>query len=141
MTEQRLFPCLSYDKAPAAIDFLCQAFGFKKHAIYAHPDDPTQILHAQLLLDGTMLMLGSAIRGEKRTAYKILTPQEAGGVTACLCVYVADPDAHYANAVAHGAEIVTHPHDNDGYPGRSYDARDPEGNLWNFSSYNPWVSF
>jgi len=31
------------------------------------------------------------------------------------------------------------PYDNAGYPGRAYDARDPEGNVWNFGSYDPFA--
>ena len=53
--------------------------------------------------------------------------------------WVADPDAHCAQAKAAGAEIVRGPYANDGYPGRAYDARDPEGNVWNFGSYDPWA--
>ena len=36
-----------------------------------------------------------------------------------------------------GRELITPPHDNEGYPGRGYDARDLEGNVWNFGSYDP----
>ena len=34
-------------------------------------------------------------------------------------------------------EIVMAPEDQD-YGGRLYSCRDPEGNLWNFGSYDPW---
>ena len=53
-------------------------------------------------------------------------------------VYIPDPDAHCAHAQAAGAEIISAPHDNEGYPGRGYAARDPEGHVWSFGSYDPW---
>lgn len=134
-----LIPCLRYDDAPAAILFLCDAFGFVPHAIHADEEDQRVVHHAQLLLDGNMVMLASAQPGEVEQRYRWMTPAEAGGITACIYAVIADPDAHHARAVAAGAEIVTAPHDNEGYPGRGYDARDPEGNVWSFGSYDPFA--
>ena len=134
-----LIPCLRYDDAPAAIDFLCRAFGFTVQARHDDPDDPAIVHHAQLMLDSNMVMLGSARPGGAGELYGWKTPREAGGVTMCVCAVIDDPDAHAARAEAEGAEMLTHPHDNEGYPGRGYDARDPEGNVWNFGSYDPWA--
>ena len=33
-----IIPCLRYENAPRAIDFLCEAFGFERHAVFADPD-------------------------------------------------------------------------------------------------------
>ncbi len=134
-----LIPCLRYADAPAAIDFLCRAFGFERQAVHVDPDDPTIVHHAQLLLDGNMVMLGSVRPGGAGERYRWKTPAEAGGITMCVCAVIDDPDAHAARAEAAGAELLTRPHDNEGYPGRGYDARDPEGNVWNFGSYDPWA--
>lgn len=134
-----LIPCLRYRDAPAAIDFLCAAFGFQRHAVHADPEDATIIHHAQLTLDGNMIMLGGARGDESEELYGWKTPAEAGGITMCVCAVVDDPDAHHARAAAAGAEIVRAPYDNQGYPGRAYDARDPEGNVWNFGSYDPFA--
>jgi uncharacterized glyoxalase superfamily protein PhnB len=135
-----LIPCLRYKNAPAAIDFLCTAFGFERHAVYTDDSDPGIVHHAQLLLAGNMVMLGSASPGPVKDLFRWMTPSEAGGITMCVCAVIDDPDAHAARARAAGAEIVVEPHDNEGYPGRSYDARDPEGNVWNFGSYDPFAS-
>lgn len=135
-----LIPGLRYVNAPAAIDFLCNAFGFERHAVYADEADPKLILHAQLTLGGAMVMLGSARPGEVADRYRWRTPAEAGGITMCVCAVIDDPDAHAARARAAGAEIIREPYDNEGYPGRSYDARDPEGNVWNFTSYDPFAA-
>ena len=139
MPTPTITPALRYVDAPAAIEFLCAAFGFERQAVYADPDDPSVIHHAQLTLGtGGMVMLSSARDDETQARYRWKTPREAGGVTVCICVVIADPDAHHARALSAGAEIVTPPHDNVGYPGRSYNARDPEGNDWDFGTYDPW---
>lgn len=139
MTKSRLIPCLRYKDAPAAIDFLCGAFGFQRHAVYADAADPNIIHHAQLTLDGGMVMLGSTGSEEVEKRYGWKTARQLGGITMSVYAVVADADAHHARAKAAGAEIVVEPHDNEGYPGRGYDARDPEGNVWNFGTYDPWA--
>src|SRR5208337_5667082 len=50
-------PALRYNDAPAAIDWLCQVFGFERHAVHEGPDGT--IAHAELALGGGMIMLGS----------------------------------------------------------------------------------
>ena len=135
-----LIPCLRYENAPAAIDFLCHAFGFKQQMVLADETDPSLIHHAQLQLGDALIMLGTATPGGVADLYGWKTPAQAGGITACVYAVVEDADAHHAAAEAAGAEIVTAPHDNDGYAGRSYSARDPEGNVWDFGTYDPRVS-
>ena len=139
MPKQSLTPCLRYADAPAAIEFLCTAFGFVPHAVFADDADPTLIHHAQLRLGDSLMMLSSARSGEETDRYRWKTPAEAGGVTICIACVIDDPDAHFARAKAAGADIVTEPHDNPGYPGRSYNARDLEGNNWDFGTYDPWA--
>jgi len=135
-----LIPALRYADAPAALDFLCSAFGFERHAVFADEADPAIIHHAQVKLGDALIMLSTAGRsGESVERYRWRTPTEAGGITVCICVIVEDIDTVYARAVAGGAEIVTPLHDNDGYPGRSFNVRDPEGNNWDFGTYDPWT--
>lgn len=133
-----LFACLRYKDAPAAIDFLCRAFGFARHAVYGDEKDPSIVHHAELVLGRSMIMVSSDRPGEVRERYGWKTALEAGCITMCVCAYVPDPDAHCARAKAAGAQIIIGPYDNPGYPGRAYDARDLEGNVWNFGSYDPW---
>lgn len=133
-----LIPCLRYKDAPAAIRFLCEAFGFTRHAVYADDKDPGIIHHAQLVIGNNMIMLGSDRESDTKDLYHWLTPDEARGITMCICMLVDDPDAHADHARKHGATIIKLPYDNPGYPGRSYDACDIEGNVWNFTSYDPW---
>jgi uncharacterized glyoxalase superfamily protein PhnB len=111
-----------------------------RRAIYADPTDKSLIHHAQLTLGDGMVMLGSAREDEAKALYAFKTPAEARGNTMSIYVYVPDADAHCAAATAAGADIITAPHDNVGYPGRGYAARDTEGHVWSFGSYDPWAT-
>ena len=51
---------------------------------------------------------------------------------------VSDPDGHYERVRAGGAEIVRELVDQP-YGSREYSARDPEGNLWSFGTYDPYT--
>ena len=54
-------------------------------------------------------------------------------------VVIDDTDAHCQRARSAGAEIVMEPTDQD-YGSRDYAARDPEGNIWSFGTYDPNAS-
>ena len=132
-----VIPCLRYADAPAAIAFLCDAFGFERHVIYADDLDNSIIHHAQLTLGEGMLMLGSVRDGESESLYTWSTVRDLGGTTACVYMVVEDVDTHCLHARNEGAVVVDEPHDNPGYPGRGYTALDPEGNVWSFGSFDP----
>jgi uncharacterized glyoxalase superfamily protein PhnB len=132
--QQMIIPCLNYADAPAAIEFLCAAFGFERQLVVEGP--PGEIIHAQLVRGDAMVMLASA--GDGPGKFRTVTPAAAGNlVTCCMSMTVADPDAHHAQAVAAGASIILPPHAND-YGGRGYECFDCEGNFWSFGSYDPW---
>src|SRR3954471_23401208 len=115
-----VIPALQYRDAPAAIDFLCKAFGFEKKAVYE--GEGNSIAHAQLTLGNGMVMLGSV----QETDYGklLVSPREAGGVTMSTYCIGADPDAHCARARAAGAEIPREPQ-TQAYGGRDYACKDP----------------
>jgi uncharacterized glyoxalase superfamily protein PhnB len=130
-----IVPCLRYHDAPAAIDWLCRAFGFEKQLVV--PDEDGRILQAQLTLGNGMIMLCSMYPGE--WGKLMAQPEQIGGrETQTSCVFVADPDAHHARAIAAGAQILVALKDNH-YGGRSYSCRDVEGHIWTFGSYDPWA--
>jgi len=133
-----IIPNLRYADAPRAIEFLCAAFGFERKAVYAHDQDPHIVHHAQLTWHDRMVMVSSVIDGDYAQVANMLTATEAGGATVGLYMIVEDVDAHAARARAAGAEIFLGPDDQD-YGGRGYSARDPEGNVWSFGSYDPWA--
>lgn len=130
-----IIPALRYRNAPVAIDWLCNAFGFERHAVHGDAD---VVHHAQLTYGSGMIMLSSTETGSA-WGRNILQPDEIGQrETQSCCVIVADADAHYAHAKATGAEIVIDIADQD-YGGRGYACRDLEGHLWWFGSYDPWT--
>jgi uncharacterized glyoxalase superfamily protein PhnB len=129
-----IIPTLKYRDAPAAIEWLCKAFGFREHLVVR--GEGNLIEHAQLVLADGMIMLGSARDSQFDQWQK--PPSAVGGVgTQSAYVVVGDVDAHHRRAAEQGAEILMPPADQD-YGGRLYVCRDPEGHLWNFGSYNPW---
>jgi uncharacterized glyoxalase superfamily protein PhnB len=130
-----VIPCLRYRDAPAAVEWLCQAFGFEKHLVV--PEEGNRIAHAQLTFGDGMIMLGSVRDNELDRLMK--QPDEIGGVgTQSTYIVTSDADAHYGRAKAAGAQIVMEIKDND-YGGRGYSCRDLDGHLWHFGSYNPWA--
>ena len=132
-TTTTVIPTLRYQDAPAAIEWLCEAFGFEKHLVV--PGEKGTIAHAQLVFGNGMIMLGSAL---DREFDKLQKPPNALGNVPSQSPYIIleDADKHYARAVAAGAEIVMDIKDED-HGGRGYSCRDPEGHLWNFGSYDP----
>jgi uncharacterized glyoxalase superfamily protein PhnB len=126
MDHPTMFPTLSYDDAQAAIDFLCEAFGFERHAVYAGDDG--RVMHAELRYGNGLVMFGSARPEAEATSGR-------GGGT---YVVVDDPDGHCAQARAAGAEITRELHDTE-YGSREYGAKDPEGNSWYFGTYQPFA--
>lgn len=129
-----IIPTMRYGDAPAAIEWLCKAFGFEKHLVVPGPNGT--IAHAQLTFGNGMIMLGST--RDDQFGRLVTVPADAGAVTQSPYIIVQDTDAHYARARAAGAEIVMDIKDED-YGGRGYSCRDPEGHLWNFGSYDPWA--
>lgn len=118
MSNIGVVPALRYRDAPAAIEWLCTAFGFQKKAVFPNPDGT--IAHAELTFGQGMIMLGTGVPESQ-------TP----------CLVVSDCDAVYNTAKAAGAVMVIDIADMP-YGGRSFTCRDPEGHIWNVGSYNPW---
>lgn len=122
--KQRLVPYLMYSDAPAAIDFLCKAFGFAETMRYPMPDG--RVGHCELVYEGNTLMLASVFESFGDT------PLNVGNTTCTLYCYVDDVDAHYARAIEAGATITAEPHEEHGL--RRYRASDPEGHRWVFAT-------
>jgi len=131
-----IMPSLCYRNAPAAIDWLCQVFGFARHAVYANPDG--SIAHAELTLGGGMIMLGSGKNDEYGRGFK--SPEELGGVeTRSSYIIVTDADAAFARAQAAGG-VVVRPLQNTDYGSREFTVKDLEGQSWSVGTYDPWAA-
>jgi len=127
--------CMSYRDADSAIDWLGEAFGFTPHGVYRDGDG--KIVHAELLHGNGMIMVGPFGKSDFSKQY-ITMPADAGKrVTQSVYIITDDVDGHCEKAKAAGAEILLGPKD-ESYGGRGYVARDLEGHIWSFGSYDPW---
>ncbi len=129
-----IIPGVRYKNAPAAIEYLCKTFGFTEHLVV--PGDNGTIVHAQLRLGTGMIMLGTARDDEYGKLVSV--PADIGTTTQAAYVVVDAIDDHYEHAVAAGADIVLALAEQD-HGGKLYTARDPEGHIWNFGSYDPFA--
>ena len=134
ITRSTIIPGMHYRDAPAAIEWLCSVFGFTKHVVIPGPDNT--IAHAELTLDGGMLMLGSARENDFGRLMK--HPDQIGGAeTRGVNLIVSDPDAVCDRAKAAGAEMLVDIEDKP-FGGRAFTCRDLEGRIWNVGNYDPW---
>lgn len=110
-----LSPYLIAAGAQEVIDFLKEAFDVEE--LRRYETDDGSIIHAEVRLDDTVIMIGDA--GESWPA------------TPChLHVYVEDVDAAYAKAVEAGGVSVEEPGRREGDPDRRGGVKDPAGNTW-----------
>ena len=134
-TASTIMPTLRYKDANAAIDWLCNVFSFQRHAVYPGPNNA--VGHAELTLNGGMIMLGSGKDDEYGRGFK--SPLELGNIeTRSTYIVVTDADAVYARAKAAGGTIVRELQNTD-YGSREFSVKDPEGNSWSVGTYNPWT--
>ena len=119
------------------IEWLCQAFGFEKQAVYAGPDGV--VLHSQLTLGNGMIMVGS-VGNRTPGAHLLKQPDEIGGAeTQAPYLVVSDIDSIYASAKMAGARMLLDLEEKD-HGGKAFSCRDPEGHVWHVGTYNPWQS-
>jgi uncharacterized glyoxalase superfamily protein PhnB len=130
-----VFPAVRFRDADAGVAFLKRAFGATEKVV--HRGEDGAIAHAELALGAGLVMVGQFsengwLGGE--------TPRPLSS-TVSIYVVVDDPDRHRVVAGESGAAIVRELEDTD-YGSREYSARDLEGNLWSFGTYDPyeWVA-
>jgi len=123
-----IFPTFRYENAPKAIEWLYKAFGYEQQFVV--PGENNTVAHAQLRLGRGMIMMGSGGKPDPKNPW----------VTERFGTYVVVPDVetHYARAQAAGAKIERPLADTE-YGSREYSARDCEGHLWSFGTYDPYA--
>src|SRR5688572_33452633 len=99
---QRIVPYLLYSDAPAAIDFLCKAFGFTEDFRYPMPDG--KIGHAQLGYKGSMVMLASVWQEGG-----FASPLDLPAVHSQIYCSVGDAEGHYESSQRAVATISAEP--------------------------------
>ena len=128
-TPSDIYPSLTYDDAAGAIEWLCRAFGFTKRMVV--PGAEGRVQHSELSFGAGVIMVSSPKESDRRVG-----PQRLAGFSQTVCVFVADPDAHYQIATKAGARIVQELQTED-YGARGYMALDLEGHMWYFGDYRP----
>jgi len=134
-TPSTVVPMVRYRDVPAAMAWLEEAFGFVRHRVLE--DEDGGVCYAELTHGSGMVMVGPV--DEYGLGKLMVQPGDIGGVETQVCyLFVEDAAAHCAHAKAAGASIVLDITD-EANGGRGYSCRDPEGHVWNFGTYDPWV--
>jgi len=128
-TKSTVVPGMQYEDANAAIEWLCNVFGFEKQLVV--PGENDTVMHAQLTFGNGMIMLGSV----RDRACAVAASTDTGNTGSYLIVN--DADEVYARAKAAGAKIVRDIVDQD-YGGRGFSCLDLEGHTWHVGTYDPW---
>jgi len=129
-------PSMRYDDAKTAMEWLCRVLGLNKHPVV--PGEDGSIVHAELTFGNGMIMLGSTREDELGKYMK--PPGAVGGVcTQSPYIVVENADAVHQRALDAGAVVVKEPADQD-HGGRAFSCLDPEGQLWNVGTYDPWAA-
>jgi RNA polymerase sigma factor (sigma-70 family) len=120
-----IYPRLAYRDELGAVDYLARVFQFVENR-EARMEFGGHYLCWMRVGTG-VVMIGHA----NADVHLIHSPLEAGLTTVIMHVYVHDIDAHYAHAVAAGADVTMELEDAF-YGERRYEATDPEGHRWHF---------
>jgi uncharacterized glyoxalase superfamily protein PhnB len=123
-----------YQDAAAAIDWLCDAFGFEVRLKVE--GDQGRIEHSELTYGEGLIMVAQETPQSPRPWKSTMRSPKSldGAATQSIMFFVDDAEAHCAHARARGARIVeelaTHDYGADYWSDRSYGALDPEGHVW-----------
>ena len=110
-------PELAYDDVGAAVDWLCETFGFTEMWRAGNH-------RARVAYGNGIVVVADATYGRK-------APDEAG-MTHSVMVRVEDADAHYEHVRRCGAKILSTPADHS-YGERQYSVEDLGRHIWTFS--------
>lgn len=125
-------PHIMVDDAVAAIEFYRRAFGAREDVRIDAPGGG--VLHAEISIGGSVLMLGDAGAAEAGSGSFAPPPVLGGGTSVMLHVFVPDVDALAERAAAAGAEVLQPP--TDMFHGdRTVILKDPSGHLWVFLTH------
>jgi PhnB protein len=119
-------PYLMIRGAAQAIDFYKKAFGAEEKMRFPMPDGT--IGHAEILIEGAPVFLADEGEGGG-----MQSPQQLGGTTVTVSVYVNDVDAFAKRAEGAGAKVLR-PVADQFYGERSVSLQDPFGHGWHFAT-------
>ena len=120
-------PYLAVDDAAGAIEYYKKAFGAKERARMDAPGG--KIGHAELEIGDSLVMLSDPFPQASTKP-----PNEIGGATSSVFMYVEDVDAVVKQAVDAGATIVMEPEDQF-WGDRFGTIKDPFGHIWGIATH------
>jgi uncharacterized glyoxalase superfamily protein PhnB len=125
-----VYPRLAYRDERAALEYLVRVFQFTENraARMEFGEEWDGGMLAWLHMGSGVVMIGRA----NADVHRIHSPLDSGVTSVQMMVAVHDVDAHYAHAVAEGADI-TMPLEDAFYGERRYEATDLEGHRWHFA--------
>lgn len=130
----RMSSAVYYEDAVRAIDWLCRAFGFQVRLKIE--GEGGRIEHSELTYGESVVMVGQVGMANK-PSFRQSPRSLSGANTQNLMFYVDDVEAHFAQARAAGAKIVSEPkttdYGEDYWTDRGYECEDFEGHHWWFS--------
>ncbi len=124
-TTPDIYPRLAYLDELGAVGYLSRVFQFAE--IREARMEFDQKFLCWMRVGTGVVMIGHA----NADVHRIHSPVEVGLTTVIMHVYVHDIDAHYAHAVAEGADVTMELRDAF-YGERCYEATDFEGHRWHF---------
>ncbi|WP_141203678.1 VOC family protein [Streptomyces griseorubiginosus] len=127
-----VIPHIMVGDAAAAIDFYQRAFGAREDFRLDAPGGG--ILHAEITVGQSVLMLGDATVDEAESGAFASPASLGGGTSVALHVFVPDVDSLAKRAEAAGAEILQPPQDTF-HGDRTVILKDPSGHLWVFLTH------
>jgi uncharacterized glyoxalase superfamily protein PhnB len=128
-------PTVRYRDVDAAVVWLNDAFGFEPHRLLTAEDG--SVRYAELTFGTGMVMVGPV--EEDGLGKLMVQPGDIGGAETQICyLFVEDAQRQYERVRAAGADIVLDMTE-EANEGRGFSCRDPEGHVWVFGSYDPWM--
>jgi uncharacterized glyoxalase superfamily protein PhnB len=118
-------PQLTLDNASAAIDWYKKALGAEE--VNRAPGPDGKIMHAELRVGDSRIMLNDAVMGNK-------SPKDLSGSPASLWLYVEDCDALFNRAVGAGAQVRM-PIGDQFWGDRCGAVIDPHGYQWTIATH------
>jgi PhnB protein len=131
---QTVIPMIAYENGVAALEWLAQAFGFRELSRILGEDG--SLAHGEMEVGGDRIMLATPTPDYQSPAHHRQICEQARKWSSVpwvidgVLVYVDNLEAHFAQAKAAGATILSEIEED--YPGRRYRAEDPEGHRWFF---------
>ena len=129
-----VIPMIAYENGPKAMDWLASAFGFTERARML--DASGRLSHGEMQAGEGVIMLATptpdyqAPRRHREDCEPARKWSAVPYIVDGVLVYVADVDAHFAQAKERGAAILSGV-ESDQY-GKRYRAEDLEGHRWMF---------